>query len=117
MRVLLLLSIVLAAGCIDESGTFDVSWHVPGESTCDSAELQSVSVVTTDLESGHAEMFTSSCLAGGLTTDPLPLGDYELTITVWSEGGERVDTRTRYATLAYAGQINRTPSVGFIRTK
>jgi len=113
MRPLLAL-IVLAAGCTDESGRFELSWHVPGEATCDSAKLQSVSVVAMELDSGHSDTFSSSCLDGGLTTDLLPLGDYELTVTVWGSWGDRVDTKTRYATLAYDGQIHRAPSVGLV---
>jgi hypothetical protein len=114
MRPLLLLPFVLAAGCTDQSGTFEVRWHVPGDSTCDSAKLESVSVVVTELESGHAETYDSTCLDGGLTTNPLPLGDYELTVTVWGTWSDRVDTRTRYARLAYDGQIKREPSIGFV---
>lgn len=114
MRPLLLLTIVLAAACTDESGQFEISWHVPGDATCDSAELQSVTVVATELASGYAETFTARCLAGGLTTEAMPLGDYELTVTVWGTFGDRVDTRTRYATLAYDGQIHRQPSVGVV---
>ena len=113
MRPLLALS-VLAAGCMDEAGTFDVSWHVPGDATCDSAKLESVSVVATELASGNAETYAARCLDGGLTTEPLPLGDYELTVSVSGTWGDRVDTKTRYATLAYDGQINREPSVGFV---
>lgn len=113
MRPLLLLSIALAAGCTDETGQFSLSWHVPGSSTCDSAELRSVSVIATDMESGQGEAFAATCLDGGLTTEPLPLGDYELTITVRGAGSDRVETRTRYATLSYDGQINHQPSVSF----
>jgi hypothetical protein len=114
MRPHLLLAIVLAAGCTDEAGTFEVSWHVPGDATCDSAKLELVSVVATELASGYTETYAARCLDGGLTTEPLPLGDYELTVTAWGNAGVRGGTRTRYATLAYEGQINRMPSVSFV---
>lgn len=116
MRAALVLSILLA-GCIDESAQLAVSWHVPGDATCDSAKLETVEVIATELASGHAETYRSSCLAGGITTDALPLGDYELDITVWGPWNDRVDTRTRYATLAYDGQINILPSVAFVASE
>lgn len=105
---------LLAAGCTDESGQFEFSWYVPGDATCDSAKLQSVSVVATELASGDSETYDATCLDGGLTTEPLPLGDYELAVTVSGTWGDHVDTRTRYARLAYDGQINREPSISFV---
>ena len=96
MRRTLVLSLVLATGCLythRNTGRFEISWSLvdangsPGP-TCGSHQLGDVLVVATNVQSRVVTGFEVSCTTGVLLTKPLPLGDYELDIQAMGNHAE-----------------------------
>lgn len=84
-----------ATGCIfvaddDDTGRFHATWSITAggaASTCDAHGADYVALTSTlaGTAQGYDDLFDCGDLAG--TTNPLPLGDYTIAVSIWDDNG------------------------------